>query len=108
MNDADEPSATVSVAARALVLHASDNVATALCALHAGEMVIAQGADPAEPPVALHEPIALCHKFALRTIAEGEMVVKYGESIGRATCTIVAGAHVHTHNLHSARAHPTV
>jgi len=107
VNDGNDPSATVSVAARALVLHASDNVATALCALHAGESVLVRGADPAEPPVALREPIALCHKFALRSIAEGAMVVKYGESIGRATCAIAAGDHVHTHNLHSARAHAT-
>jgi len=54
--------------------------------------------------IMLREPIAMCHKFALRDIAAGETVVRYGESIGRATCAIAAGAHVHIHNLVSARA----
>ena len=48
--------------------------------------------------------MALCHKFALRAIAQGEVVVKYGEAIGRATRAIDVGEHVHTHNLMSARA----
>jgi len=51
----------------------------------------------------LREPIALCHKFALRDIAAGEPIIKYGESIGRATRAIRAGEHVHVHNLVSAR-----
>ncbi len=39
------------------------------------------------------------HKFALRDIAEGETVVKYGMPIGVATRPVAAGEHVHTHNL---------
>lgn len=95
---------SATVAARALVLHASDNVATALCALDAGTQVQALGAGAPATSVALREPIALCHKFALRAIAEGAVVVKYGESIGHATRAIAPGDHVHTHNLLSARA----
>ena len=91
-------------AAQALALHAHDNVATALCALDAGSQVRARGAGAAEVHVTLREPIALCHKFALRPIARDEVVVKYGEAIGRATRAIEAGEHVHTHNLVSARA----
>ncbi len=41
------------------------------------------------------------HKYALRAIAQGESVIKYGFPIGEATCDIPAGAHVHTHNLKS-------
>ena len=41
------------------------------------------------------------HKFALRKIEKGEYVVKYGEIIGRATETILAGEWVHTHNVKS-------
>ncbi|MBR6744624.1 MAG: altronate dehydratase [Clostridia bacterium] len=41
------------------------------------------------------------HKYALRPIAEGEAVVKYGEIIGRATRPITEGEWVHTHNLRS-------
>ena len=39
------------------------------------------------------------HKIALRDIAADAAVTKYGETIGIATEAIVAGAHVHTHNL---------
>lgn len=41
------------------------------------------------------------HKYALRYIAKGEYVVKYGEIIGRATQDIQAGEWVHTHNVKS-------
>lgn len=49
------------------------------------------------------EPIPLGHKLALRDIAEGETVLKYGHDIGRASAAIPAGAHVHTHNLKTRR-----
>ncbi|UWQ20207.1 UxaA family hydrolase [Jannaschia sp. W003] len=39
------------------------------------------------------------HKIALRAIAAGEPVRKYGQIIGYASEAIPAGAHVHTHNL---------
>lgn len=39
------------------------------------------------------------HKYALRPIAAGEQVIKYGFPIGFATELIAEGAHVHTHNL---------
>lgn len=42
------------------------------------------------------------HKFAIRDIAKGENVVKYGFSIGIAKEDIKAGAHVHSHNLRTA------
>ena len=41
------------------------------------------------------------HKFALRDIAEGETVIKYGEIIGRAKTAIKKGEWVHTHNVKS-------
>jgi len=39
------------------------------------------------------------HKYALRDIAAGENVIKYGMPIGHATCAIKAGEHVHVHNV---------
>ncbi len=39
------------------------------------------------------------HKYALRDIAEGENVIKYGMPIGHATCAIKKGEHVHAHNV---------
>ncbi len=41
------------------------------------------------------------HKYALRPIACGETVIKYGEIIGRATQDIAVGDWVHTHNVKS-------
>ncbi len=39
------------------------------------------------------------HKYAVRDIAVGENVIKYGMPIGHATADIKKGEHVHTHNL---------
>jgi altronate hydrolase len=39
------------------------------------------------------------HKIALKEIAQGELVKKYGQVIGAAKHVIRAGEHVHTHNL---------
>ena len=39
------------------------------------------------------------HKYALREIAPGEAVIKYGYPIGHATEAIGKGEWVHSHNL---------
>ncbi|MDR1806517.1 MAG: altronate dehydratase family protein, partial [Propionibacteriaceae bacterium] len=39
------------------------------------------------------------HKVAVRDVAEGAPVHKYGTAIGIAVCPIEAGRHVHSHNL---------
>ncbi len=39
------------------------------------------------------------HKFALRDIAEGEDIIKYGMAIGHATRAIAKGEHVHIQNM---------
>ena len=72
-----------------------DSVATALRDLEAGER---------EAGVTLAEPVARGHKVALRPIAAGEDVIKFGFPIGRATRAIAPGAHVHSHNLATALA----
>ena len=41
------------------------------------------------------------HKYAIRPIAPGENVIKYGMPIGHAKVQIAPGEHVHTHNLAS-------
>lgn len=41
------------------------------------------------------------HKYAIRPIAPGENVIKYGMPIGHAKVAIASGEHVHTHNLAS-------
>ena len=39
------------------------------------------------------------HKYALRDIACGENIIKYGNPIGHATADIKKGEHVHSHNV---------
>lgn len=39
------------------------------------------------------------HKYAIRDIAKGENIIKYGNPIGHATEDIKAGDHVHSHNV---------
>ena len=92
--------------AAAMVLHPADDVATALRPLSAGEVVQIQGQNQTTSVQAL-EDIALCHKLALRPLAEGQPVRKYGEVIGFTLQAVAAGEHVHIHNLKSGRAQIT-
>ncbi|VDN47717.1 altronate dehydratase [Petrocella atlantisensis] len=39
------------------------------------------------------------HKYALKDIKKDEAIIKYGMPIGIATCDILKGEHIHTHNL---------
>ncbi|HEY9109249.1 MAG TPA: UxaA family hydrolase, partial [Roseateles sp.] len=75
-------------------LHPRDNVAVARVALQADSEV--QQADGA--PLQVRAAIAAGHKVALRAIAAGEVVLKYGQPIGVASQPIAAGEHVHVHN----------
>ena len=77
----------------------TDNVATALTALAAGEVRLL--GDAASPSMQAVEDIPVGHKIALENIAEGEMIVKYGVVIGRATKAIPAGSWVHLHVMRS-------
>lgn len=47
------------------------------------------------------ESIPCYHKAACRDIRNGELVLKYGQVIGRAVEDIPAGCLIHTHNLKS-------
>ena len=47
------------------------------------------------------DAIPFAHKIALRPIAAGEKVIKFGVPIGSATVAIEAGRHVHVHNIKS-------
>jgi altronate dehydratase len=82
----------------ALVISASDNVATALETLDAGRTIRF-----GDLSVVVAESIPRGHKLALREIRAGEAVVKFGSAIGAASTRIAPGTHVHTHNVASAR-----
>ena len=73
----------------------SDNVATALEALAPGGVRLL--GDVSVPSVTAVTEVPTGHKIALRDIHEGEMIVKYGVAIGRATAEIPGGSWVHLH-----------
>ena len=86
--------ATASGRVDAVHLHPSDNIFVAARNLETGERVTVGGLN-----VELAESIRIGHKIAVRRIAAGESVLKYGHSIGSATCDIEPGTAVHSHNL---------
>ena len=71
-------------------LRAEDNVVIASMALGRGDAV--EG-------LTLCDPIPVGHKIATQALAKGSAVRKFGQIIGYAAEDIVAGAHLHTHNI---------
>ena len=51
----------------------------------------------------VHGDVPYGHKIALRDIAPGEHIMKYGECIGAASHPISKGDYVHVHNLDALR-----
>jgi altronate hydrolase len=73
-------------------LHPGDNVVVAPAR-------IPKGARLSREQVTALDNIPMGHKIAVRRIAAGEIVRKYGQVIGVASADIAAGSHVHVHNL---------
>ena len=90
-------------AKRALIMHPSDNVATAVEEIQAGDEVVVPAGRGAVSVRAI-EPIPFGFKIALTEIPRGETIRKYGETIGAASARIAPGALVHVHNLEGTRA----
>ncbi|MCP4559330.1 MAG: D-galactarate dehydratase [Bosea sp.] len=88
----------------AIVLHPADDVAVLVAAVAAGDDVAIRGACEGVRLVA-GAALASGHKLALRDLAAGHEVRKYGEVIGRLIAPVAAGDHVHVHNLQSLRGH---
>lgn len=86
---------------RAIVLNASDNVATLIDGARAGDACTLQG--EAAGDVRLLQDVPFGHKLCIRGTLAGADVVKYGQVIGRASRALAVGEHVHTHNVDSAR-----
>ena len=86
----------------AIVLQPTDNVATAVQDLKAGQTAVVRlGRDIHE--AVIQEDIPYGHKFAFRTIRQGDDILKYAEIIGRATADIEIGCHAHVQNIESLR-----
>lgn len=82
-----------------LLIHPRDNVAVALWNLAPGEEVKGKGIEELK---VLNE-IPASHKIAIRDIAAGDEIIKYGEIVAVTTQQIKKGEWVHTHNLESKR-----
>jgi len=87
---------------KAILINEKDSVATAIVPLTDGSTVSLEVLGRKER-IKLLSSIPMGHKFALRPIAMGEDVIKYGESIGQTTAAIARGEHVHVHNVVSHR-----
>lgn len=81
---------------RLLVLAPGDNIAVARLEIAAGTALQVAGRR-----VILQQALGFGHKIALRDIAAGQRIVKYGAPIGRATTPIAPGEYVHSHNVAS-------
>jgi altronate hydrolase len=78
----------------AIRLHPSDNIAVARVPLSPGQALRIAGES-----VTVEDSIPPGHKVAIRAIASGDNIVRYGQIMGRARIRIEPGRHVHTHNV---------
>lgn len=53
--------------------------------------------------VQARQDIPIGHKVALKDMAEGDTVWKYGVDIGRVVAPVQAGEHAHVHNIKTKR-----
>jgi len=88
---------------RALIMHPKDNVATTIEEIQPGDQVQVSGVGEVRTLTAV-EAIPFGFKIALQEIPQGAILLKYGETIGKAGRPIARGALVHIHNLEGTRA----
>jgi altronate dehydratase small subunit len=85
-----------------LMLNPNDSVAIALERIPEGKTVTVT-CESVAYSVQIKSVIEFGHKFAVKKIDRGQVILKYGEVIGRASAFIEAGDHVHVHNLEGTR-----
>src|SRR6267142_60697 len=78
----------------AILLHESDDLAVLKKAVKTGDELV-NGAIRLE----IRQDIHAGHKIAIRDLAAGTVIRKYGQVIGAAHVPIAAGEYIHTHNL---------
>ena len=84
----------------ALQVDPKDNTATIFADdIRAGATVEVRDPQGGRHPLKVLADVPYGHKIALRDIARGEHIIKYGESIGAAERDIPAGDYVHVHNI---------
>ena len=88
-----------------LVHHHDDNVGVVVVeGLTAGtDMLCVVTEDDSDFHLTAQNDVPIGHKVALKDLATGDTVVKYGEDIGKVVAPIKKGEHVHIHNLKTKR-----
>ena len=86
--------------ANAVLIKSNDNVVTVIEDIQKGNTVTAPG-ESVQVEVEATEDVSFGHKIAIQDIKQGDVVIKYGRSIGIATRDIQKGNWVHLHNLTS-------
>ncbi len=87
-----------------LIHEAADNVGVAVVDIAAGTDCTGRNLTSNQPLKAhSEEAIPLGHKLALKDLAVGDTVIKYGCVIGDIVQPVKAGHHVHIHNLKTKR-----
>ena len=83
---------------RALVLDSKDNVCILLSDAAKNDIVSLKGKNG---DLQLSEDIEFGHKAALKSVDNGEEIIKYGQKIGVAAQSIAKGQWIHLHNMKS-------
>lgn len=88
-----------------LVHDKADNVGVVVVeGLSAGtDMLCVCTEDNSDFRLTVRADIPIGHKVALKDLATGDTIIKYGEDIGKMVGPVETGGHVHTHNLKTKR-----
>jgi (2R)-sulfolactate sulfo-lyase subunit alpha len=88
-----------------LVHDPKDNVGVVVVeGLEAGtDMLCVVTHDDSDFRLTNRQAVPIGHKVALRDLAPGDTVIKYGQDIGRIVAAVRQGEHVHVHNLKTKR-----
>ena len=84
----------------AVIIDEKDNVAVAIEAIAKGSKISFKLKDKTVKTITALDDITIYHKLAIKDMAQGDKVTKYGEHIGEANQEI---KHVHIHNVRSVR-----
>lgn len=83
-----------------IMLHPEDNVATVIKKTSGGDILTIANAQMEEiGEITAADNIPFAHKISLADLRTGEVIVKYGEVIGKASADIARGSYVHIHNV---------
>ena len=80
------------------VIHPLDNVVVAVEDIEAGTEVTVVHADT-EQSLQVVDDIPFGHAIAVRSIGQGQPVIRGGARLGIASVPIQPGQHAHTHNM---------